>query len=400
MKNVKTLLFLILIWVVYHLPATLLLAQPVDTTLLCQGHYYTEAEGAAALARSAENYQDLEGWKNRAERIRQGIWEGLRLSPDFKRTPLKPIVHSKRTYDGYTVENVAFESIPGFFVTGNLYRPAKAQPTYAAVLCPHGHWSDTTDYGRFREDMQKRCATLARMGAVVFAYDMVGYGDADQSSHQHPEALKLQVINALRSVDFLLSLPQVDPKRLAVTGASGGGTQTFLLTALDERIAVSVPTVMVAAHFFGGCVCESGLPIHKSANHQTSNVEIAALAAPRPLLLISDGGDWTKNTPAVEYPHTQAIYRLYGKEENVGNVHLPQEGHDYGINKRKAMYPFLAKHLNLSLDAVTNAAGEVDEHFVTVEPYAKMHVFDAQHPRPSYAVKGDKAVSRLLEMVK
>ncbi|GAA4441383.1 hypothetical protein GCM10023188_39840 [Pontibacter saemangeumensis] len=360
--------------------------------MLCQGAYYTEAEGKAALERFAATYHDRKGWEERAARIRKGMVDGMGLARIPESTPLNPVIHSKRTYDGYTVENVAFESLPGFFVTGNLYRPTQKQSAYAGILATHGHGPD----GRVQEYMQKRCAALARMGAIVFAYDMIGYADATQCSHKHPQALALQTHNSRRAVDFLLSFPEVDAKRIGVTGESGGGTQAFFLTALDDRIAVSVPVVMVSSYFFGGCSCESGMPVHKSKDHQTSNVEIAALAAPRPMLLISDGKDWTKNTPAVEYPYIKNIYRLYGREDQVENLHLPDEGHDYGISKRKGAYAFLAKHLNLSLEKVTNEKGEVDESFVTVESPSVLRVFDAQHPRPAYAVTGDKAVSALL----
>ena len=132
MKN--KVLFIFLFLMLCYLPATNLSAQPIDTTMLCRGNYFTEAEGKAALEKFATTYYDKKSWQKRAERIRQLILQGSGLLQLPQNTPLKPIVHSKRTYDGYTVENVAFESLPGFFVTGNLYRPIKKQSSYAAIL--------------------------------------------------------------------------------------------------------------------------------------------------------------------------------------------------------------------------------------------------------------------------
>lgn len=382
MKTLTTILF----------ASTLALNAYAQKPELCQGAYFTEAEGKAFLDNHVPTTRVA--WEVRAQKIRAQIRAGMALETMPAKPKSTPIIHSKRVMDGYTVENVAFESLPGIYVTGNLYRPIKKQKSYAGILCPHGHGENP--HGRFREQTQKRCATLARMGAVVFVLDMAGQGDSKQTEHKFSKALKLQTINATRGIDFLLSLPGVDPQRIAVTGESGGGTQTFLLAALDQRVKVTAPTVMVSAHFFGGCVCESGMPIHKKGDYQTNNVEIAALTAPRPMLLTSDGDDWTKNTPNVEFPFMQKIYALYGKQNLVENVHLPDEKHDYGPNKRKAMYVFMAKHLNLDIKAVSDAQGNVDEGPSKVLEQKDLAVFNAEHPRPANAVMGDEAVLKLL----
>lgn len=377
-----------LIFVLFY-PAMFASAQ--EQAELCVGHYFTEEEGKHFL--QARIPASPEAWRTRSAQIRQHILRGLELETFPAKPTSSPIVHSRRVMDGYIVENVAFESLPGIYVTGNLYRPLEEHNAYAGVLCPHGHWSDPD--GRLREAMQIRCASLARMGAIVFAWDMVGYGDAQQIEHKFPKALKLQTINSIRALDFLLSLPKIDPERIAVTGASGGGTQSFLLAALDNRIKVVAPCVMVSAHFFGGCVCESGMPIHKSGEFQTNNVEIAALAAPRPMLLVSVGGDWTRNTPDVEFPYIQQIYRHYGQEQRVASAHFPEEEHDYGPSKRHAVYHFLAEHLALDLHRIQNNAGEIDERFVRVLAPDELRVFDARNPLPDNALSAQAIISSL-----
>ncbi|MEQ9406275.1 MAG: CocE/NonD family hydrolase [Fuerstiella sp.] len=356
---------------------------------LCVGNYQTEAEAVRQLERFAASYSTLEEWQDRAARIRRQILTGAKLWPLPERTSLNPIIHRKRQYNGYSVEAAAFEARPGFYVYGNLYRPTGRTGPFPGILCPHGHARGRAG-GRLRPDQQHRCATLARMGAVVFSYDMVGFGDSEALgwNHNHQQALTLQTWSSIRAIDFLQSLADVNGDSIGVTGCSGGGTQTFLLTAVDDRVKVAVPVVMVSAHFFGGCHCESGMPIHKTPDLETSNVEIAALAAPRPMLLVSVGGDWTKNTPKVEFPYIRNVYSLYGAADQVENRHFPEEDHGYQVKKRQAMYPFMVKHLKLDGKGIVDpATGLFDESGNTMETVEQQRVFDDQHPLPDHALK-------------
>ncbi|WP_411274850.1 alpha/beta hydrolase family protein [Daejeonella sp.] len=362
--------------------------QKKSESMLCVGNHWTEEEGKSFLGQMRQSYTTSAAWKNRAKQIREHILKGAGLEKYPNKGPLNPIMGEKRVFDGYQVQNIAFESLPGVYVTGSLYTPINAKKNLPGILSVEGHWPKPDDYGRYRPEAQKRHASMARMGAMVWAYDIVGYGQLEEFGwvHKHPESLKLQLWNNIRGIDFLLMMG-ADPKKIAITGPSGGGTQTILLTAVDDRIAVSAPVVMVSAHFFGGCVCESGMPIHKSRNFQTNNVEIAALAAPRPLLLVSVGGDWTKNNPTVEYPHTKYIYNLLKKPNLVENVHLPKEFHGYDDNKRIAVYPFLAKHLGLDLRKAINPDGSLNEKMIVIENQKALYSFNDKHPFPATGIR-------------
>jgi dienelactone hydrolase len=384
---------------------------------LRQGNFYTEEQGKTELKKLEALYNNSKEWEKRKLMLRENILKGMNLFPLPSRTPLNAVISSKRIHDGYSVENVSFESIPGFYLCGNLYRPLDNTKKHPAILCPHGHFDGDSlgAWGRFHPDLQKRCATFARMGAVVFSYSMFGWGGESgkqldttaiiekpdtafiYKKHSIPLALTMQTWNSMRALDFLETLPDVDKSKIAITGASGGGTQTFLLAALDDRVSISVPVVMVSCHFFGGCNCESGLPIHQSAKHSTNNAEIAAMVAPKPLLLISDGDDWTKNEPDVEYPFIKRIYSFYNAENNVENAHFPDGVHDYGYAKRIPVYNFMAKHLGLEIKTVTDSTGAIDESKSEPERAEIMLVFSSKNPHPANALKGAEAIQMALK---
>lgn len=370
------------------------------------GYYLKPEQGKAVLDAALARFPDRASWDAYGAHVRQRIQSGAGLAPWPKRTPLNAVVRHRRVYDGYTVENVCFESVPGYYVTGNLFRPTVAKPPYAAILSTHGHArpiakpQDYDHHARFSPGMQARGATLAQMGAVVLSIDMFAYGDSiqlfGQAAHHQPLAFTIQLWNAMRAVDFLLEQDGVDPKRVGVSGESGGGTQAFMLTALDPRIAVSVPVVMVSSYFFGGCACESGRPTHRSSDHFVSNAMVAALAAPRPMLVVSDGKDWTQHVPEIEFPFLKTIYGYYGASGQVANVHLLTEGHDYGPSKREAMYRFVGDKLGLNLAAVQLPDGQIDESRATIESAAALHVFSADFPIPPDALHDAAAVERVL----
>lgn len=299
----------------------------------------------------AKRYTTAKEWKKRAAELREQVLASAGLLPMPERCPLNARVFGRIDRGHYTVEKVYFESWPGFYVTGNLYRPVGKGP-FPAVLNPHGHW----EHGRLENSdlgsIPGRCINFAKQGYVAFAYDMVGYNDSRQVAHRgDPFADRrcrlygislggLQLWNSIRALDFLESLPDVDKGRIACTGASGGGTQTFLLCAVDDRVKVAAPVNMISHTMQGGCRCENlpGLRI------DTDNVEIGALMAPRLLLMVSATGDWTKETPEVEFPAIRSIYKLLGAEDKVECVRIDAP-HNYNKDSREAVYSFFGKWL-------------------------------------------------------
>jgi dienelactone hydrolase len=369
-----------------------------------------------------------EAWQLRAAQLRRQMKVALGLWPEPTRTPARAVVHGAVERDDFIVERVYFESFPGHFVTGSLYRPRNARGKLPAVLCPHGHWPN----GRFmdrdagtvqreilaqaekfesaaRNPIQARCVQLARMGCIVLQYDMLGYADSQQIAHRpgvraamntpenwgffSPQAelrmqtmMGLQTYNSVRALDWLLSRDDVDPQRIGVTGASGGGTQTFFLCAVDERPAVAFPAVMVSTAMQGGCTCENASYLRVG----TGNVEIAALFAPKPLG-VSSANDWTKEMSTKGMPELRRLYALLGHPHNVMLHERLEFGHNYNHPMRLAMYRWFNEHLKLGV-----AESQVDERDFEFLTQADLTVWDAQHPRPPAGDEYERSLLRTM----
>ena len=299
-------------------------------------------------------YSNLGEWELRKQHLRTQILFAAGLSPMPPKTPLHAasfghLERESSAHDGYSIDKVMIETLPGYYLGGNLYQPLRRSGKLPAVLLAHGHWK----YGRLQNQLEYSvpalAVNLARQGYVVFAYDMVGYNDTRQTPHSfggQDEQLwafspfGLQLWNSIRSVDYMISLPNVDPARIAITGASGGGTQTFMLAAVDERVRFAAPVNMISASMQGGDPCEDA----PGLRFGTFNAEIAAVIAPRTMLMVSSTRDWTKHTPSEEFPAILGIYDLYGGRNHLLSVQV-NAPHNYNKESREAVYRFFGENM-------------------------------------------------------
>ena len=315
-------------------------------------------EGYQMLEYLSAQYHNAQEWEARRTLLIKEVRERLEIDAFLDSCVMnpKPVLSKVRKHNGYTTQNICIELTPGQHLFGTIYASLK-KGKKPLIVCPDGHWPS-----RYRDDEQQRLATLARMGAVCVDFDLYGYSQskAEVGDHHSPRAHIFQAACGLKLLDYMLTHRRdIDPTRVAANGGSGGGTHTVLLTLLDNRITVSAPVVHVASHFDGGCPCESGMPI-QLAGGGTCEAELAAIIAPRPLLLVSDGGDWTSTNPELEYPFIQRIFGFYDAKDKVRNIHLPNERHDFGPNKRQAVYDFF-------IDVFGLDRSMLDESKVTIE---------------------------------
>ena len=371
-----------------------------------------------------------QAWQERAEKVRRQVQVATGLWPMSERTPLNAQIFGRVDRPDFTVDKVAFESFPGLWVTGLLFRPKGKTGRLPGVLSPHGHEGRLWDYGqpgirrmislgqeRFeasgRYPQLARCATLARMGCVSFIWDMLGYADnvqipfelahryakerpgmdtperwgffSTQAELRMESILGVQAWNAIRALDFLSGLPDVDPARIGVTGSSGGGTQTLLLGALDPRPAVAFPQGMVSTSMQGGCTCENACGLRLG----TGNVELAALFAPKPQGMTA-ANDWTKDMMTQGFPELVKLYAMLGAKDRVACTSQVQFPHNFNYVTRELLYAFFNKHLKLGLEEPF-----LEEDFKPLSA-EEARVWDADHPAPATGAEVEVALLRAM----
>lgn len=351
----------------------------------------TPTDGEKLLGWLSAQYDDLHSWEHRREAVLDGVRRALDLEPFVGGLVSAPRVITGRPvrHDGYTTQNYALETLPGLFVCGTVYAPHAGRGPRPLVVNLSGHWEG----GRYRADQQLRMATFARMGAVAVDMDCLGWGESElqvgRSAHTAPWAMQIQVLWSKAVTDWIAaSHCDIDTTRMAATGGSGGATHALLLAVADPRFAALAPVVHLVSHFDGGCPCENGRPVTLSAGGSCMPEILAAAMAPRPVLTVSDGGDWTATYPVLEFPFLRRIWGFYDAAGKMENVHFPDGRHDYGIEKRRAVYDFFARTLGLD-------PTQVDERRVKIRDVSAMQTFGGTLPQG--AVRSRAELEEIIE---
>lgn len=345
-----------------------------------------DEDGEKLIAWLSDKYADSTSFDLRRQLLKKEFRERLGIDRLLAQcVPTRPVLMGKpRKMDGYTVQNFYLETLPGLYCCGSIYAPstraaADGKGRHPLIICPNGHFAD----GRYNDDQQRRMGTLARMGAICVDWDLLGWGESEmqvgREAHTLAIAQPLQLINGLLITEWMRGRKDVDLTRVAVNGGSGGGTACVQLSLLDDRFTAACPVISFCSHFDGGCPCESGMATALCGGG-TCNAEYAALFAPRPLACVSDGGDWTRTVPTLEFPYLQRIWGFYGAEEKVSNYHFPDERHDFGPSKRNAVYDFFVKTFGLDVT-------RQDETRVTIEPHEAMMSFGSADRMPKFSIE-------------
>ena len=288
----------------------------------------------------------------------------LEQSLGFRHLPTpdpRPRIAGVVQRDGYFIEKLVYQSLPGVSVPAHLYIPGSLKAPAPAILFYTGHWYADS---MARPDFQAFCINMGRLGFVVLIFDTFGQGERGISTRDHRRVETLLVglsqqglaaYEAQCALAVLLSRPEVDPARIGMTGASGGGYNTWITAALDDRIQVAVP-VVGTSDFLEQIQVTRSLDWYHAEEHchfvpglirYANNHEFVAIVAPRPLLIVSASQDESFPVDGVRRiaAYARDLYAAYGLPAHTAYFEDSSESHGYQQRKREAAYGWFLKWL-------------------------------------------------------
>lgn len=332
-------------------------------------YHHLTGEAYKMLEKRAENVSqilNIDDWQKRQIIIRQKLWDILGAFPE--KTPLNAKITGTVKKNGYKVQNIIYESLPGFYVTASLFIPDKVNKPAPAILFCSGH---STAVYRL-ESYQLPLLNLVKKGFIVLAIDPIGQGERLQyfdpvkgesvigsstKEHSYPSVQTFLIAKSvaryflwdgIRGIDYLVSRREVDPARIGVHGLSGGGTQTAYISAMDERVAASAPAGYITSYrrLMESIGVQDG---EQNLYHETSSgidhADLIEVRAPKPTLIMATTRDFFSIQGSREtFSELKRVYTVFGKPDNI-EITEDDYGHGYTKKNREAMYAFFQKHL-------------------------------------------------------
>lgn len=317
-------------------------------------------------AATVNRIQNIEEWQKKQASVRQKLWDILGPFPE--KTPLNAKITSNVKKDGYKVENVIYESLPGYYVTASIFIPDKVKKLAPAILFCSGH-----SHGAYRlESYQLPLLNLVKKGFIVLAIDPAGQGERLQyldpvrgesvigsstKEHSYPSVqvfltaksiARYFLWDGIRGIDYLVSRKEVDPTRIGVHGLSGGGTQTAYISAMDERVTASAPAGYITSYrrlLESDGVQDGEQNLYHETFSGIDHADFIEVRAPKPTLIMATTRDFFSIQGSREtYSELKRVYSIFGKPENI-EITEDDYGHGYTKKNREAMYAFFQKHL-------------------------------------------------------
>jgi dienelactone hydrolase len=362
--------------------------------------------------RFLDGAKTLAEWEERKPRLRREYFDMLGLWPLPEKTPLLPTITGTVERGDVVIEKLHFQSKPGLYVTGNLYRPKKIDGKLPAILyvCGHsfrghdGNKSAHQDHGMWFATNGYVCLIVDSLqlgeipgihhGTYGTPYRHFGsYGLPAQNTVENRwwwqargyTPAGVECWNGIRALDYLVSRPEVDAERLGVTGISGGGAATFWIAAADERVKVAVPVSGMSdlesyvSHKVINGHCDCMFLINTYGWQWTT---IAALIAPRPLLFANSDSDsiFPMDGNRRVIARLRQLYKMYDKSELVDD-YVSKGGHAYRPDLRIAVFKWINKHLK-------HDTGEVKDADFKALPGKELRVFPEEKDIPKDAING------------